>query len=142
MTERKPAWPWWLLVGAVAAWLLWMTLRPNQTVADSLSALTTPAARRGLSTHLLIDLAGNVVVFVPLGAVLALAMGGKPVGRRLLLATLGGSLLSLSIELLQTALPSRVTALDDWLLNTTGTGLGALMGWWMQGRYQGPRIRT
>ena len=64
MIKRKPMWPWWALVGIVAAWLLWMTLRPNQTVAAGLAPLTTSAAARGISAHLLIDLAGNVVVFV------------------------------------------------------------------------------
>jgi glycopeptide antibiotics resistance protein len=77
---------------------------------------------------LLIDLSGNIAVFVPLGAVLALALRGRPVRRRLLLATLGGAGLSLIIELIQTTIPSRVTALDDWLLNTGGVFLGAAAG--------------
>jgi glycopeptide antibiotics resistance protein len=105
-----------------------MTLRPNQTVATNLAPLTESAAKQGISIHLLIDLAGNVVVFAPLGAALALALRDRPMGRRMLLATLGGASLSLAIELLQTAIPSRVTALDDWLLNTGGAFLGALVG--------------
>jgi glycopeptide antibiotics resistance protein len=87
-----------------------------------------PAAERGVSTHLLIDLAGNVVVFAPLGAVLSLALRDRSVRQRLLLATLGGAGLSLVIELIQTTIPSRVTALDDWLLNTGGAFFGALAG--------------
>jgi hypothetical protein len=71
-----------------------MTLRPNQTVATDLAPLTEAAAERGVSIHLLIDLAGNVVVFAPLGAALALALRGRSMGRRLLLATLGGAGLS------------------------------------------------
>lgn len=118
---------WWALAGAIALWLLWMTLRPNQTVAADLAPLTDPATAQGISAHLLIDLAGNVVVFAPLGAALALALGDEPVGRRLLLATLTGAGLSLCIELAQMALPSRVAALDDWLLNTVGTAIGALV---------------
>jgi len=123
----KRVWLWWALSGAVALWLLWMTLRPNQTVAANLLPLTAPAAAQSISAHLLIDLAGNVVVFVPLGASLALALGDKPAGRRLLLATLTDAGLSLCIELAQMALPSRVAALDDWLLNTVGTAIGALV---------------
>lgn len=134
MTKRKPMWPWWALAGVVVAWLLWMTLRPNQTVAAGLAQLTTSAAARGISAHLLIDLAGNVVVFVPLGAALALALSDKPMKRRLLLATLGGAVFSLCIELLQTAIPTRVTALDDWLLNTTGAAVGAMFGCWVSKR--------
>jgi glycopeptide antibiotics resistance protein len=127
-------WPWWALAGVVAAWLLWMTLRPNQTVAAGLAPLTTSAAARGISAHLLIDLAGNVVVFVPLGAALALALSDRSMKRRLLLATLGGAALSLCIELLQTATPTRVTALDDWLLNTAGAAVGAGFGCWASNR--------
>ncbi|MBN1177586.1 MAG: VanZ family protein [Anaerolineae bacterium] len=122
-------WGWWGAAALVAAWLLWMTLRPNETVAANLAPLTGPAAARGISPYVLISLAGNVAVFVPLGAALALALGGRVVP-----ATLLGAALSLSIELAQLALPSRVSAVDDWLLNTLGTALGALVGWgirWM-----------
>jgi glycopeptide antibiotics resistance protein len=76
----------------------------------------------------LIGLAGNVVVFVPLGATLALALGGQPAGRRLLLTTLTGASLSLTIELAQMAIPTRVSGLNDWVLNIVGTALGALLG--------------
>jgi glycopeptide antibiotics resistance protein len=124
---HKRVWFWWAVTGAVALWLLWMTLRPNQTVAADLAPLTAPAAARGISAHVLISLVGNVVVFIPLGASLALALGDEPAGRRLLLAMLTGAGLSLCIELAQMALPSRVAALDDWLLNTVGTAIGALV---------------
>jgi glycopeptide antibiotics resistance protein len=119
---------WWALAAAVAAWLLWMTLRPNQTVAADLAPLTKSAADQGISIRLLIDLAGNVVVFAPLGAALALALRDQPMRRRLLLATLGGAGLSLAIELIQMAIPTRVAAPDDWLLNTGGAFLGAVAG--------------
>jgi glycopeptide antibiotics resistance protein len=125
---RLPSWGWWVLSAAVVVWLLWMTLRPNQDVATDLAPLTEPAAERGISTHVLIDLAGNVIVFMPLGLTLALALRDRPAGQRLLLATLGGAGLSLAIELIQTAIPSRVAALDDWLLNTGGASLGAIVG--------------
>jgi glycopeptide antibiotics resistance protein len=70
-----------------------------------------------------------------LGAALALALRVKPVGRRFLMATLIGAALSLSIELVQMAVPSRVTALSDVLLNTVGTAAGAMVGCWISGRY-------
>ncbi|MBN1977365.1 MAG: VanZ family protein [Anaerolineae bacterium] len=126
--KRRLTWFCWALAAAVAAWLLWMTLRPNQTVAADLAPLTESAAEQGISIHLLIDLAGNVAVFAPLGAALALALRDRPVRRRLLLATLCGAGLSLVIELIQTTMPSRVAALDDWLLNTAGAFLGAVVG--------------
>ncbi len=104
-----------------------MTLRPNPSVAADLTPLTMPAAARGISPRLLIGLAGNVVVFAPLGATLALALRGST-RRRALGATLLGAALSLVIELAQAALPSRVSALDDWLLNTIGAAIGAVIG--------------
>ncbi len=125
--KRKPTWFWWALAGLIAVWLLWMTLRPNPTVAADLAPLTEPAANRGIPPRVLISLAGNIVVFVPLGAALALALDGLSTRRRLLLATLTGAGLSLSIELLQITIPSRVTAADDLLLNTVGTAIGALV---------------
>jgi glycopeptide antibiotics resistance protein len=129
--RSKPSWLWWALAAAVSVWLLWMTLRPNQAVATNLAPLTTSAAKQGISARLLIDLAGNVVVFVPLGAPLALALRDRPAGHRLLLATLGGAGLSLVIELVQTTVPTRVAALGDWLLNAVGTGVGAVAASWM-----------
>ena len=62
---------------------------------------------------------------------LALALRDRPVGRRLLLAALGGAGLSLIIELIQTTIPTRAAALGDWLLNTVGTGAGAVAASWM-----------
>jgi glycopeptide antibiotics resistance protein len=109
----------------IAGWLLWMTLRPNQTVAADLAPLTESAGKQGIPTHLLIDFAGNIAVFVPLGAALALALRGHPLARRLLLATVGGASLSLTIELIQINVASRVAAVSDWLLNTIGVFLGA-----------------
>ena len=44
-----------------------MTLRPQATVSRDLTPITRPAAQRGLSIHWLINIAGNVAVFVPLG---------------------------------------------------------------------------
>ena len=117
---------WWALTVLLAPWLLWMTLRPNQSMAADLSPLAAQAAERGISPRTLIGLMGNIIVFAPLGATLALAESDKLINQRLLLATLGGAFLSLTIELLQMLIPSRVTALDDWLLNTIGTALGAL----------------
>ncbi len=103
-----------------------MTLRPNPSVAAGLAPLTTPAAARGVSPRLLIGLAGNVVVFAPLGFTLYLALNGHPFKRRFLMSGSGGALLSLFIELAQMTRPSRVSSLEDWLLNTAGATLGAL----------------
>ncbi len=117
----------WLGLAALnVAWLYWMTLRPNPEVAANLAPLTSSAARWGISFYWLIDIAGNVGVFVPLGACIALLLGCR-VPARVLWAALGGAGLSASIELLQATLPDRVTAWEDLVLNTLGAGIGALL---------------
>jgi glycopeptide antibiotics resistance protein len=135
--RAKATWPWWALAGLMAAWLLWMTLRPNPSVAQDLTPLTEPAAARGISPRVLIGVVGNAAVFWPLGLTLALALARHPARRQLVGPTLIGAGLSLAIELIQLALPSRVTALDDWLLNTAGTALGAWSGRWLTRRHRG-----
>lgn len=118
---------WWLVVVAVAAWLLWMTLRPQAQVTADLTVITIPAAAQGISIPFLIGFLGNIVVFVPLGAAAALALADKPRETRLLTATAVGAGLSAAIELLQSTLPSRFADLDNWLLNTIGTFIGAMI---------------
>jgi glycopeptide antibiotics resistance protein len=125
---------WGVVSLVIAAWLLWMTLRPMQSVASDLMGLTSSAAGQVLPTYVLIDLLGNVAVFVPFGATLALAVGEKSARRAVGLAALVGAGLSLAIELLQTGLYSRVSQPLDWFLNTLGTTLGAalvvlVLGW-------------
>ena len=130
--KRRQAWIWWTLAVAIAAWLLWMTLRPNQAVAADLSRLAemvtslARAVRQGISRHLLTEPVGNIAVFVPLGAVFALGLGRQSPGRRLLLATLMGAAFSLGIEYMQMRMPNRDGSPRDILLNTLGTAVGAL----------------
>lgn len=76
------------------------------------------------------DVLANLVGYAPLGFLLALA--GARSGRvRWPVATawLAGSLLSLGMESLQGYLPSRVPSNVDLMLNSLGTGLGALAAW-------------
>lgn len=70
----------------------------------------------------LADAISNVVLFVPLGA--TLVWQGVRASRAMLLA----ALFSLAIELLQAWLPyGRTPALADWLSNSAGAALGALV---------------
>ncbi len=117
----------WLVVAAVAGWLLWMTLRSQEQAAADLTPITAPAAAQGIAIPFLIDFLGNIVVFIPLGAAAAFALGNKPHKMRLLVATAIGATLSTVIELLQLTIPSRVSGFDDWLLNTVGTFIGAVI---------------
>ena len=76
-------WGWWLLTLASLGWLLWMTLRPDSTpnqinlipMAEHGQAvaclISGECASRRVWWFLLIDVLGNVLVFVPLGIGLA-----------------------------------------------------------------------
>jgi glycopeptide antibiotics resistance protein len=135
-------WFWWLLVGVTASWLLGMTLRPDRhfnpdqvnliPMAEHSEALaclinnTCLSPRRAL-WFLLIDVVGNIVVFVPLGFGLAGVLHQTNSRQTIGLAALGGFGLSLLIELGQLAIPTRTTDVDDLIFNTLGTSLGAVL---------------
>jgi VanZ family protein len=80
---------------------------------------------------LVVDLLGNVAVFVPLGVGLAALLYRPPVVRpgsrrvTLLLCVLGGALLSSFIEAVQFTMPTRAADLTDLALNSLGAALGA-----------------
>ena len=136
----------WLAVILVATWLLSITLRPGGLLrsvnlvpfSEKLAALACiwtgcPQARSSLR-FLVIDVLGNVIVFVPFGTALAFAMLPKkqrPTRTRhfdrrwwLQIAAIG-FLFSLGIELAQLFIPTRATDVDDVVLNTVGTLAGA-----------------
>lgn len=66
---------------------------------------------------------GNIVWFIPLGAYLVWKDPGHTVWR----ATLIGFVISLVIEVSQYIFGVGVTELDDLVLNTTGTLIGAIL---------------
>lgn len=70
---------------------------------------------------LLINIVGNVAMFIPLGIVLPVVF---PKLNRLWKVALTGLLISLTIELLQLPMVGRTTDVDDLLLNTLGCVLG------------------
>jgi len=135
-------WFWWLLVGVTASWLLGMTLRPDRhfnpdqinliPMAEHSEALACLINHTCLSPRLalwflLIDVVGNIVVFVPLGFGLAGVLHQANFRQTIGLAALGGFGLSLLIELGQLAIPSRTTDVDDLIFNTLGTTVGAVI---------------
>jgi VanZ family protein len=74
------------------------------------------------------DLAINLVGYVPFGSLLALsALRAGKSKRPLLFAFFCASLLSLCLETLQSFLPVRVPSREDWLLNSAGALLGAVV---------------
>jgi glycopeptide antibiotics resistance protein len=140
----------WNAVVLITAWLLSMTLRPGSQVnhanlvplAEKFGAVACILAGcRG--THeailfLLVDGVGNLLVFVPFGAALALATSpscsGQATGRHgdlgwWLRITAAGFALSLGIESVQLAIPTRTTDIDDVIFNTLGTAAGAALVW-------------
>lgn len=132
-------WGWWILTMASMGWLLWMTLRPDNTpnqmnlipMAEHGQAVTClisgECAPRQVFWFLLIDVLGNIVVFIPLGIGLAGICHNNNRWQTLRWATLCGFLASLTIELTQLTIPSRATDIDDLIFNTLGTMLGAIM---------------
>ncbi len=152
----------WAVALLVAAWILSMTLAsPEPWSVGRLGALLSrapaninlvpfsrklpalacllggcefPGERNAAAAFLFVDFLGNIAVFVPLGAALAVAtfprrvrgqrsrhFGPRWWGR----VALVGFLFSLSIETAQLFLATRATDIDDVILNTVGTLLGA-----------------
>ena len=72
------------------------------------------------------DIALNLLLYAPLGAIVAARLPGSQ-RRRILLTAGAGFGLSLALELGQLAVPGRVTALSDLLLNTLGAVAGAVV---------------
>ncbi len=79
------------------------------------------------------DVVSNVLDYMPLGFLLALAAlrTGRQTGS-ILVAVLVAAVLSLLMESLQSFLPDRVSSNLDLFLNTGGAFLGALMAWGLE----------
>lgn len=116
----------WRVALVYVAWLLWMTLRPNSRGAADLASVSAAAARHGLSPALVVNGIGNVIVFAPLGFLLAAALRGTW-RRQLIGAILIAAALSAGIELTQSIVPGRVVSAGDWALNALGALLGGLV---------------
>ncbi len=76
------------------------------------------------------DLTANVLGYAPLGFLLALAALRSGRGMRgIVLLTACAALLSLTLETMQSYLPTRVPSNVDLVLNTSGAVAGALLAW-------------
>jgi hypothetical protein len=107
-----------LLVAAVLVWPEHL----DSPVAHAAQVAVAPATAAGGLTLLdVIEVAGNVAVFVPVGLTLALA------GRRWWVGALGGIVLSVTVETVQTFEPGRVASVADVALNAIGAVLGAVL---------------
>ncbi|WP_240675544.1 VanZ family protein [Cellulomonas endophytica] len=127
-----------VLASALAVWALLVAritlgdAPADEGTSDAVRAAVAWLAARGVPiTWLGLEAVSNVVMFVPLGALaLPLLHGGPPRARRPLLAAAlvvaAGALASAGIETTQaTLLPTRVPTVQDVVLNTLGTAVGA-----------------
>ncbi|MER6095236.1 VanZ family protein [Streptomyces sp. NPDC001728] len=121
------------LVVAHLLLVAWLSLRPRD-VAWVTPPNTIPLA--GLRADLALGvpeaarlIAEGLLLLAPLGVLLPMADGRLRVSgwASLVRTTAAGALVSLAVELLQTAVPGQVVDVDSVLLNTTGVALAHLL---------------
>ena len=124
-----PSWMFWQEGNGVWANILLLVNRPSLTTNLNLAPLRVLAdlwdnlqKGPGMAVRAVVNLAGNLLMFVPLGLLPSLLWRGAT-WRRAAAIGLGTSLF---IEAAQYFL-MRSTDIDDVILNT----LGALCGWWL-----------
>lgn len=117
-----------LLLAVFTALILYASLYPfgfdpgGPPAMETLRRLSWARASRG-------DMFNNVLLYAPLGFCLALVL--QPgLGRvaAVIVATVAGTLLSLTLEVLQASIAPRVPSLTDLTLNVAGTLAGAVAG--------------
>lgn len=137
--ERRVYPRWALAAVVVVAGILRLTLWPDSTVNSSNFA---PLSQHGAAwscvlrdcpgavesaRFLILDVIGNVAVFILVGYTVAATFSGISRGRRFWLAMASGVLLSLLIETIQFRIATRATDVDDLIFNTLGTAIGAAL---------------
>lgn len=129
-SAKSAAWP---LSLALICLIVYASLYPftdwrNQGISP-LTYLTAPLPKYWTG----FDVVANVLGYAPLGFLLTLAsLRSGRLGWSVLLAVGGALLLSLSLETLQSYLPSRIPSNVDLALNTLGAALGAYSAWTLE----------
>jgi VanZ family protein len=117
-----------LLLAVFVGLILYVSLYPfrfaphGPTMVEALRLLTWMRASHS-------EMFNNVLLYLPFGfcgALLVEPRFGRSAG--IVVATLAGTALSTSMELLQASIPPRVTSLTDLSLNATGALAGAVLG--------------
>ena len=139
--DRRTAWR--LAAALAVAVVLFFTLREDELVTWShLTGRNLVPLRHHLAAlrcvlddcgnaqaalhYLLVDVVGNVLLFVPVGLTLTGASRLRSRFARLAAATALAAALSLAIELVQLWMPTRASDVDDVLFNTLGALVGAV----------------
>lgn len=128
---------WLAAACSVVCGILLLTLRPDEPLTSinleplahhgrALQALVDGTADRGLLVrYLVVDVLGNLLLFLPLGLTAAGTVGRWAPVARLAVGALSGLLLSVAIELFQLGIPGRASDVDDVIFNTVGAVVGA-----------------
>jgi glycopeptide antibiotics resistance protein len=106
-----------------------LNLIPMVEKSAAIICLFNPGCRyhRNSLRFLIIDLVGNIVVFIPFGMGVA-GIVHQDSWRRTISWVMGTAfMISLTIEILQLAIPSRATDVDDLIFNSLGAVLGAVI---------------
>jgi len=143
---------WWLAALVALAAVLWLTVREDDLVTwQNLTGANLVPLRHHLAAlrcvledcaaadaarhYLMVDVIGNILLFLPIGFTFAGAAPALERRWRVLWAVVSGAVLSTGIEVVQLYLASRATDVDDVLFNT----LGAMLGAWLLAVVVGPR---
>lgn len=114
----------WLLAGVVVL-ILYGSLFPFEFDTPSGKSIFQIAAALAFKRTSRSDIVANLLLYMPLGLCMALALPGR---LRMIVALpvtiTAGVLLSLAVEMAQTLESARVASLTDVLLNAAGTGIG------------------
>lgn len=131
---------WIFAIVLVVLGVLWITLRPDHLAGfptgtnlkplehhgRALQALLREPPNRDVILYYLVsDVLGNVLLFLPLGFVVAGALTGRSPVQRLAGAFGFGLVLSAAIEGVQLLIPGRATDVDDVIFNAAGSVVGA-----------------
>ncbi|MEV5968876.1 VanZ family protein [Streptomyces sp. NPDC051921] len=111
----------------------WVTLRPRDVAWVTAPNLTPLAGIRGDlalgPAEAVRRIGGGLLLLAPLGVLLPMSDGRLTVSpwASLTRTTAAGALVSLAVELLQTAVPGQVVDVDSLLLNTVGVALAHVL---------------
>jgi hypothetical protein len=127
--------------------IIWLLFVLAGTLAPfDFSSPRQPAFQYGLYQQQAGDFALNLLIMMPLGALLQRERRHRPFFALLGLIGLATCVLSAAIEYCQAFLPQRDSSLIDVAANTAGACLGAALdrqwGGWLAGRFNRTRSRT